>query len=261
MRTVICHYHIYKNSGTSFDTLLTENYGDRHICFDGPFPFFKIDQEQLAQIIDRKEKVVAFSSHQIHLPVPVSLDFNVLPVIFVRHPLLRILSIYKFKKNENDGTVISNAAQEMDFDEWIGFCFSDRQEIMHISNSQTRFLGNAYCQKPLMRRSRSVIEFDIQQAIRNIESVPLLARTEFFGEDVQRFPKILRSYGVEFKFSDIEPQNSTSTNHHKSIEERLDNVKQLLSDKNYQKLLDANEQDLILFDRVAEIINSDISNP
>ncbi|MDH5766297.1 MAG: hypothetical protein OEZ38_09800, partial [Gammaproteobacteria bacterium] len=156
--------------------------------------------------------------------------------------------------NENDGTVISNAAQEMNFDEWVAFCFSDRQEIMHISNAQTRFLSVAYRQKPLMRRKSHIIEFDVHQAIRNIESVPLLARTEFFNEDVSRFPEILQQYGIEFKFTNIAPQNITNNNHHKSIDERIEDLKGLLSDDNYQKLVQANEQDLYIFDYVSCLI-------
>ena len=86
MRHVICHYHIYKNSGTTFDHLLERNFGDRHLRFDGPFPYFSIGQRELAKVIARNRSCVAFSSHQISLPIPASLDFNVLPVVFVRHP-------------------------------------------------------------------------------------------------------------------------------------------------------------------------------
>ena len=107
-----------------------------------------------------------------------------------------------------------------------------------------------------MRRKPHVMEYDVHQAIRNIESVPLLARTEFFNEDVGRFSEILRSYGIEFNFSKIEPQNTTSKNHHKSISERLENVKQLLVGDNYQKLLDANKQDLLLFNHVSRLIEN-----
>lgn len=254
MRTIICHYHIYKNSGTSFDSLLTKNFGEHHICFDGPFPFFTIDQEQLARIIERKNEIVAFSSHQIRLPAPASLDYLVLPVVFIRHPLLRILSIYKFKHQHFDGTSTSKAAQEMSFDEWITHCLSDRQEINHISNAQTRILGSAYRQKPLMRRKPGEMEYDLYQAIRNIENVQLLARTEYFNEDVARFPEILHQYGVEFTFRETSPQNVTSNNHHKSIEERIDRVIKSLSGENYQKLLVANSQDIYLFDYVSSLI-------
>lgn len=258
MRTVICHYHIYKNSGTSFDSLLTKNYGDRHICFDGPFPFFTIDQEQLARIIDRKVDVIAFSSHQIQLPVPVSLDYLVLPVVFVRHPILRVLSIYKFKLQTFDGTTTSKAAQKMSFDEWVSHCFSDRQEITHVSNAQTRLLGAASRQRPLIRRKSHAMEYDVHQAMRNIENVKLLARTEFFNQDVERFSEILCHYDVEFSFIAINPQNTTSVNQHMSIDERLSEVKGLVSEENYQKLQCANDQDLMLFDYASSIIESKV---
>lgn len=254
MRTVICHYHIYKNSGTSFDSLLTQNFGDRHICFDGPFPFFTIDQEQLTRVIERKSNLIAFSSHQIQLPVPVSLDFFVLPVVFLRHPLLRVQSIYKFKHQTYDDTITSKNAQEMSFDEWVSHCFSDRQEITQVSNAQTRLLGAAYRQRPLMRRKPYMMEYDVNQAIRNIENVQLLARTEYFNEDVGRFPEILSQYDIDFEFKKIDPQNITSNNHHKPVNERLDQVKQSLSDKNYQMLFDANAQDLHLFDYATNLI-------
>lgn len=254
MRTVLCHYHIYKNSGTSFDTLLSKNYGEKHLSFDGPFPFFTIDQEQLARIIERKRDLIAFSSHQIQLPVPVSLDFLVLPVVFLRHPLLRVQSIYKFKRQVYDGTLISKATQEKSFDEWVSYCFSDRQGITHISNAQTRFLGATYRRKPLIRRTPHSMEYDIHQAVRNIQNVELLARTEYFSEDVSRFSKVLGQYDIEFKFTDINPQNITSKNHHKPINERLDDLKDSLSEKNYKKLWDANAQDIFLHDYATYLI-------
>ena len=251
VRTVICHYHIYKNSGTSFDSLLTQNFGDRHISFDGPFPFFTIDQEQLSRIIERKVNVVAFSSHQIQLPAPPSLEFNILPVVFLRHPLLRVLSIYRFKRKTFDGTPTSKAAQGMTFDEWISHSFSDRLEITHISNAQTRFLGSAYRQRPLMKRKVNTMEYDINQALRNLGNVKLLARTEYFDEDVSRFPKVLAQYEIDFVFTPANPLNVTGNDHRKSIEERIGEIRQLLSAENYQKLVMANIQDTFLYDFIS----------
>ena len=112
MRTVVLHYHIYKNAGTSFDHVLTHNFGDRHELFDGPYPFFTIDQEQLDRIIMRRPQAVAFSSHQIMLPPPSSLDYRALAAIFVRNPFLRIASIYRFKRGPEraDGTPLGSLA-------------------------------------------------------------------------------------------------------------------------------------------------------
>lgn len=248
MRTVIAHYHIFKNSGTTFDALLTENYGDKHLLFDGPFPFFVIDQERFSQIVMRKGDIVAFSSHQIRLPVPASLAFRVLPVIFIRHPLLRILSIYTYKRKVEDGTSISVLAERKTFDEWVDHCLSDKKEISHISNSQTRILGAVYGLKPLFRRQQGVVIGDLEQAIRNINNVELLARTEFFDQDVKHFPAILGQYEIPFQYFHIDPKNTTSANIQLSLEERLDDMCLKLSMKNYRRLLKANEQDLSLFE-------------
>lgn len=256
MRKVICHYHIYKNSGTSFDKVLTSNYGEKHISFDGPFPFFTIDQEQLARIIDRKVDVIAFSSHQIQLPVPVSLDFEVLPAVFIRHPLLRILSIYKFKRQTFDGTSTSRYAQEMNFNDWIQFCFSNKQEITHISNAQTRLISSAFRQRPLMKRVKDGMIYDVDQAIRNINNVKLLARTEFFDEDVGRFKDILSSYEIDFNYEPIKPQNTTSNTLNKSIEERINSVKEQLTKDNYERLLLSNSQDMMIFNVASSLINN-----
>ena len=254
MRHVICHYHIYKNSGTTFDHLLERNFGDRHIRFDGPFPYFTIGQKELAKIIVRHRNVVAFSSHQISLPVPVSLDFNVLPVIFVRHPLLRIQSIYRYKRAGKDGTLTSQNAASMDFDEWCKACLAHSAEIVQVSNSQTRMLGGQPGEVSLMRRHKEWMEYDLQQALRNLRGVELLARTERFGEDVSRFPGILARHGIAFDATDAEPQNVNGSDLQMTIEQRLQRVEAELRPETYGKLLAANQQDLSLYAAVERML-------
>jgi hypothetical protein len=254
-RVVICHYHIFKNSGTSFDVLLTRNFGENHILFDGPFPFFVIDQIQLTRIIERKMEIVAFSSHQIRLPPPTSLDFVVLPVIFIRHPVLRIRSIFKFKRETEDGTTTSRAARAMTFDQWVTYSLTNLQEIGHISNAQTSLLSSTDRQLPLKRKTKTGLEYDIHQAIRNINSVQLLGRTEYYDEDVMRFPQILAQYGVSFKYEKLDPENVTSLDHRKPLNERIDKIRKLLSKENFDKLLEVNSQDLYIFDYITQLLS------
>ncbi len=254
MRNIICHYHIYKNSGTSFDVLLEKNFKDRHIAFDGPFPFFTIDQEQLSKVIARKQNVIAFSSHQIQLPVPASLEFRVIPVVFVREPLLRIQSIYRFKRSHFDGTSTSKAAGKLSFDDWIQYCIEAPHEFSIISNAQTRFLGGVYNQKSLMLRRDGYIQHDLTQAVRNISNVTLLGRTEYFDEDVGEFPKILQEFNIDFEVFDIKPQNTTSGDTSSSMAEKLDSIKLAITDQNYQALMNANAQDRELFEEATRII-------
>jgi hypothetical protein len=254
MRHVICHYHIYKNSGTTFDHLLGRNFGERHIRFDGPFPYFTIGQKELAKVIARNKACVAFSSHQISLPVPASLDFNVLPVVFVRHPLLRIYSIYRYKRLENDGTLTSEHAASMDFDQWCNASLGHAAEVVQVSNSQTRMLGAQAGDVSLMRRHKEWMEYDLQQALRNLRCVELLARTEHFSADVSRFPAILSRYGIAFDAAEAEPQNVTGSDLDKTVEQRLEQVMAELQPATREKLLAANRQDLSLYAAVGAML-------
>lgn len=251
MRSVICHYHIYKNSGTTFDGILAANFGERHICFDGPFPYFSINQRELTRIIQRNRAVVAFSSHQIALPVPSSLDFNVLPVVFIRHPILRIYSIYKYKREEQDGTQTSINAQAMEFDEWCGHNLKDPLEVSHVSNAQTRMVSGTHGEVALSRRSTKAMVYDVHQAIRNLSGVELLARTEHFSADVSRFPEVLARHGIEFSVDDTTPKNVTASNFEKSVDERLEHVAANLSAETFEALCAANRQDLVLYEEVS----------
>ena len=256
MRHVICHYHIYKNSGTSFDQMLFRNFEGRHVRFDGPFPYFTIHQKELAKIVMRNRNAVAFSSHQIYLPVPASLDFNVLPVVFVRHPLLRIYSVYRYKRSENDGTLTSDNAVRMDFSEWCGHCLYHPQEIVQVSNVQTRMLGCQNGEPSPSRRHKGWMEYDLNQAIRNIRAVELLARTEHFAADVGRFPAILARYGIEFDPGDIDPQNVTGSDLEKTVEERIEHVMQELDPDVRARLVEANAQDAALYQVAAEMLQA-----
>lgn len=252
MRTVICHYHIYKNSGTTFDGILGRNFGEAHVCFDGPFPYFSISQRELLRIIERNPAAKAFSSHQITLPVPTSLDILVLPVVFVRHPILRIHSVYRFKRAEQDGTETSRNAGEMTFDEWCRHCLAHPREVTHVSNAQTRMLGGVHGDPSPLRRGRSGMLYDLQQARRNLNNVDLLARTEYFDRDVGRFPGILKRHGIDFAVEDTTPLNVTTSDFAKSVEERVADVREALDDETYDALRKANAQDLELYDQVCE---------
>jgi hypothetical protein len=257
MRHVICHYHIYKNSGTTFDAILSRNFGERHVSFDGPFPYFSIGQKELAKVILRHRSAVAFSSHQISLPVPGSLDFNVLPVVFLRHPILRIRSIYEFKRAEDDGTPTSRHAAEMAFGDWCRHALSHPQELTQVSNAQVRLLSRSGDGSAPGRRGRDGLVYDLYQARRALHNVELLARTERFSRDVSRFPALLERYGIAFEVGDTTPRNVTASRFRRTIEQRLEDVALELGEETMQALLAANRQDLELYAEVGERLDAE----
>lgn len=285
MRTVILHYHIYKNAGTSFDHVLTHNFGERHEIFDGPFPFFTIDQEQLDRIIMRRPAAVAFSSHQIALPPPGSLDYRPLAAIFLRNPFLRIASIYRFKRGPEraDGTPVALlppderhqelaqlgldegaldmtstalAARRFDLAGWIEHCLGDAAEIGNVSNAQTRFFACTYRQRPTLRRTADGISYDLGTALRTLAGVELLGRTEHFEADATRFGDILKAHGLSLSLPEDTRHNVTQDGRDTTaqrVEALLESLPAALRDR----LLRANRQDVQLYDRACALIAGD----
>jgi len=267
-RQVIVHYHTFKNSGSSFDQLLSANYGDRHLTFDSPFPYTTFNQEELSKIIQRHTRHIAFSSHSIRLPVPTSLWIDTLAVVFVRHPILRVRSVYGFlKKNfiskqENQDANIDDTehwAGQLDFDRWLTKMIESRN-LHLLSNSQTQMFSGVYGTRGLTSMVDGEFQpiriSDLSQAKRNLAGVPLLARTEFYDIDIKHFSKILKPYGMTFDNFEQKPVNVTSDTIGEPISTRIQSVLNELSGSNARWLLKANQQDLSLYDYATALLES-----
>lgn len=285
-RPVIVHYHIYKNAGTSFDHVLRHNFGSRHECFDGPFPFFAIDQEQLDRIIMRRTDTVAFSSHQVVLPQPSSLDYRVFAAVFLRNPFLRIASIYRFKRGPEraDGTALAAlppgelqaelvaqgltdpppfdttstgiAAQQHDFAGWVAHCLATPAETVHVSNAQTRFLAAPFRCRPLLRRGAAGLAYDLGTALRVLAGIELLGRAEMFEPDVTRFGRILAEHGLTLTLPDNTRHNVTRQDA-APVAAQVKAVLAPLPPTLRDRLIRANAQDLALYDRASALISKD----
>jgi hypothetical protein len=281
-RSVIVHYHTFKNSGTSFDELLTANYKDNHLCFDGPFPYTMFNQQELLKVIRRSPTKIAFSSHSIRLPVPTDLDVNAVAALFIRHPLLRIRSVYGFemrsegikaklqtavksklfKKKAIPQEATATADQQPTFDEWVTYLRGHTASNLNaglLSNSQTHMFCGVYGTAGIAKTffadgPKAVRLSDLDQAKRNLLAVPLLARTETFEQDVKRFPEILSRYGIEFNYQDFPAANVSNPNADGSVKDRLQHVEEELSEDNLTWLSYANAQDLELYNFSTEIL-------
>lgn len=116
----------------------------------------------------------AFSSHQIRLPVPVSLEVRVLPVVFLRHPLLRIRSVYEFlseRSGQGEGlrrllpgpgqpgftSRDEASANGLTFAAWLQEVIEGARPLNNISNAQIQLLGGE-----LYARLETVNQQDLQ---------------------------------------------------------------------------------------------------
>ena len=88
MTKAIFHYHLFKNAGTSLDASLKENFEAGTEWLTEEFPANPAKNRELVkQWVENNKEAKCFSSHTALLPVPKVQGLELLPVIFIRHPI------------------------------------------------------------------------------------------------------------------------------------------------------------------------------
>ncbi len=255
-RAVICHYHIYKNSGTSFSKLLEANFGDRHVNFDGPIAGFQINQDQLAEILENNPEVISVSSHQIYLPAPSTLNIRFIPALFLRHPLMRIRSIFLF---ETSGDSEASEALGMkdrlaSFQTWATERLSNPSQLLSLSNAQANQLSRAYCRAPQMQIVNGACIHDMDLAFDNLRLATCIARTEHYTEDVFLFESTLADNGIEFSSRLSGAENISSDDFDAPLINQLETFRASMTQELWDQLVDINQQDQALYDFAGGLI-------
>lgn len=117
-RTVVLHYHLFKNAGTSLDQVLKRNFGDRWVTRE--FSMAGGDNSaDLAKWIEDNPDAVAFSTHTGIGPVPEVPGVRVVSVMLLRDPIARIRSAYRFERNQEADTFGARLAKETDLEGYV----------------------------------------------------------------------------------------------------------------------------------------------
>jgi len=96
-RTLLLHFHIFKNGGSTLDAALKKNFGDKWRALEGPDPNDSMDWASAIDLITLYPRIEAFSSHTARLPAPQIESLKFVPLFLLRHPIDRIASIYYHK--------------------------------------------------------------------------------------------------------------------------------------------------------------------
>ncbi len=112
-RTVVLHYHLFKNAGTSLDEILKRNFGARWVTRE--FSMTGGDNSaELAKWITEEEDAVAFSTHTGIGPVPEVPGVRIVTIMLLRDPISRIRSAYRFERSQRADTFGARLAKETD---------------------------------------------------------------------------------------------------------------------------------------------------
>ena len=119
-RTIILHYHLFKNAGTSVDEILKHNFGDKWVTREFP-SMGKNNTELVEEWIRATPEAIAYSSHTMQGPLPAIDGVKIISFMLLRDPIERILSAYKHEATEHLSTPAVLLAKCSSLQEYVAF--------------------------------------------------------------------------------------------------------------------------------------------
>lgn len=99
------------------DKILKENFKEGWHEHEGPSSGWK--SSDVAAYLEQNKHITVLSSHTALLPVPKLPNTTIYPIIFIRHPIDRIRSIYEFERKQIAETEGAIKAKELDLAGYI----------------------------------------------------------------------------------------------------------------------------------------------
>jgi hypothetical protein len=242
MRKIIIHYHTFKNAGSTVDRVLAACFPKGGWAnFDGPTPDFFISQTELVHILGPRTHLSAMSSHQIRLPLPASMRFEVLPIVFIRRPELRAASIWRFERLHGADRARQAMAKQLSLADWIREQFSDRHG-RHITNSQTYLFSFGYDFRPLRD------PYETSVALRNLGEVPFVGLVEEFDISIRAYERLYGPQVPGFRIDrDVKAVNVTDKRP-LSVAERLKELEAEIGPALFAEFQERNSKDIELYE-------------
>jgi hypothetical protein len=239
-RLVILHYHLFKNAGTSVDSVFKKNFGKQWADIEFLPPGQEDHAKAIHTFIAEHEDLVAVSSHTLFCPPPAYADIDVLPVIFLRQPLQRLRSAYEFERKQAVDTIGAKLAKETDFAGYL------RTRLAAAGDRSCRNFQSYRLARLLPDDGRP----ERDRAFAALDRLPFLGLVEDFSTSMRKLKALLRPHIPGFQDFDAW-ENSTSSKKHGDGSVTPPSLRDALGDETYAMVLDANRDDVAIYEEVA----------
>jgi hypothetical protein len=237
---VLIHYHIFKNAGSSVDASLRHSFGDHWGTFEGPHAHAIQSSEQLSAFIAANKHLVAISSHLARPPLPHS---HCLPVVFLRHPLLRAWSVYRYTR-ANGSQPYSAVARELTFSDYIRWALKKEPGSIVIRNYQVVHLSDASWRGGDILKTEATLA-DLEQACQLLSDWGVAGIVEEFDLSAAAFQA---RYGQHLPGLELLSRWDNATSREATpLAERVDQLRQMLGEGLHNDFMEANRLDSTLY--------------
>jgi hypothetical protein len=246
-RTILVHYHIFKNAGSSVDASLKTSFGTAWTEFEGSHAHDIQSSDQLSRFLAANEQLVAVSSHLARPPLPWT---GCLPVVFLRHPLLRAHSVYEFTRKDASQPY-GDVARDAGFADYVRWALRNERGSVVIRNYQVIHLSDASW------RDENILDAqagprDLEQACNLLTAWGIAGIVESYALSARVFQKKygLLLPGLEFRYLH---ENSTRLGT-LAPEDQIDRIRLLLGGSLYDEFMAINALDLDLYKHAQQVL-------
>jgi hypothetical protein len=240
-RLVILHFHLFKNAGTSVDAILKTNFGKLWEEIEFLPPGQEDHAKAIYKFIAENPHLIAISSHTLFCPPPVISDIDVLPIIFVRHPLRRLRSAYEFERKQIADTMGAKLAKETDFAGYL--------------RARLSVAGDRSCREFHRHRLARLLPDDRrperERAFAALDKLPFVGLVEEFGKSMRKLEALIQPYVPSFQVFEAWENSTSSTTHSDGIDKNALLIEEL-GEELYAMVIRANLDDMALYEEVVQ---------
>ena len=235
-RVVLLHYHLFKNAGTSLDTILKRNFGAAWVDaeFSGGPENIGIPK-QVQDWIENNPTKQVFSTHTARGPLPVLPKTLIIPLIFIRHPIDRLISAYHFERKQESDSYGAVLAKVTDFKEYIETRLS-KEGDRACRNFQCQLLGSLF---------RNSAETELDAALDAVDRLPWVGLVESFEQSVARLAALLVNDLPDFQIMDVHKNVTNKSN--VTIDQKLQNLRDEFGSEFVETLIEVNRADFEIY--------------
>jgi len=249
-RHVVVHHHIFKNAGSSIDRGLQSSFGAAWRNVDPTEDDRTLSAADLASCLEEEPNLRAISSHQLRPPLENTPRLLFFPILFLRHPIDRVASIYHYERmdvrQQTSVSLHTRQAAKLSFKEFVEWCLAVPGTAASIANYQTRVCSISINGANPKDWFRWMDERNLAEAQTFVNRLPVVGIVERFRWSVEMLNEWLSPTFPEL-WLDVLRQNSNQPLTDRPLAERLAALQAELGPATYGKLVQANALDLRLY--------------
>jgi hypothetical protein len=239
-RHVIVHYHIFKNAGTTILFILKRNFGKRVASLESDRHNTALGNDVLLDFLSKHPKIQAVTSHHLWPPYPEHEQLVFHDVLFLRHPLARLSSMYDFyRRTDTTQDPLTQEAKKRNTADFMKLLIDKYPH--HVTNAQVTYLS---------ARSRQRGESELEAALRIARRASVLGVTELFDIGAVLAENSLTPFFPGISFAYVARNVSSSGPRDLSV--HLAQIRDACGDKLFESLLNLNSLDLGLLQLATE---------